>query len=198
MHPNLDAPRWWVACICVPNTDSRAQVAQGTARVPKFSGASASTVSSFWTPCWCCWWSPRPRLCADEIRHRNGGQRAGRCRMRRRTSTPPAARRGGGKGITIRYPLRICGLLWVWRIFATFFKRVANLRGTLSPLQTTGACSRLTGEQGLALQRIEGSKTGTSPVLAGQQLGTRVKPTRRRFWPRSWRRARGCGFNLLT
>ena len=56
------------ACICVPNTDSRAQVAQGAARVPKFSGASASRVSSFWTPYWCCWWSPPQRLCADEIR----------------------------------------------------------------------------------------------------------------------------------
>lgn len=93
---------------CIRNriTDSRAQVAQGAARVPKFAGASASTVPSFWAPCWCCWWSPLQRLCIDEIRRRNGVRRAGRYRMRRSTSTPPAARRGG-KGITIRYPVRI-------------------------------------------------------------------------------------------
>lgn len=99
-----------------------------------------------------------PWICADEIRRHSAGQLDGRTPHEVQHLQPiggQARRRQRGND-------SLCP------------------RGS----QTGGACSDLKSGQvlALALQLVDGGKTGTSPVLARHQLGAKPKPTRCRFW----------------
>lgn len=181
MHPNLDAPRRWPG-LCLWRLSIQAlERTYQKIRYVETSRARDTRRSPFCglrTAIGLCrrnpspqWWPARwPVPHAAQPQRSTGGQAR---RQGHNDSLTPSDLRPSLRG------LQICGGLEV-------------------PCKPAGAWSDLKSRQGLAQQLVDESKTGALPVLAGQQLGARVKPTRRSFWPSSWHRARGCGFNLLT